>query len=110
MINKNVTTPSSSNTSTEGHSEKAQPKPVFIYSYYYYHYSIIFFLHQPRTLPSAPSAAQAKAVYDFNASEPSELSFKQGDVLNIISQNGGWWDAEINGRRGQVPANYVKIL
>lgn len=41
--------------------------------------------------------------------EDDELAFKKGDVLTITEQNGDWWQATLNGRSGQIPANYVKL-
>lgn len=75
-------------------------------------------LPQPRTstrpLPSKPGRAtpalRARALYDFTASDSTELGFNEGDVLNILERNGDWWQAELNGRRGQVPSNYLEMI
>jgi len=64
----------------------------------------------PRPGARAPPSVRAKAMYDFTASDSSELSFREGDVLNILERNGDWWQAELNGRRGQVPSNYLEIV
>jgi len=62
---------------------------------------------------NSPSAAKptAKALYDFDAESSMELSFKEGDMLTVIDQaSGDWWDAELRGRRGKVPSNYLQIV
>jgi len=38
-----------------------------------------------------------------------DLGFKAGDELKILNQEGEWWDAEKDGKRGIVPANYVDL-
>lgn len=62
--------------------------------------------------PSIPPSAgpRARANYAFAASSPEELSFAPGDVLNIIQQNGDWWMAELRGKRGLIPSNYVSLI
>lgn len=35
---------------------------------------------------------------------------KKGDILTVHSMEGQWWDAELNGVKGVVPSNYVKLL
>jgi len=60
--------------------------------------------------PSAPSMPRARGLYNFTASDNTELSFNKGDVLEILEQNGDWWMAELNGQKGQIPANYVQLM
>jgi len=60
-------------------------------------------------LPS-PRGVKAQAVFDFEAQESNELSFKNGDVINILKQNGEWWEGEMGGKKGLLPSNYVKLL
>ncbi|XP_056588200.1 protein-tyrosine kinase 6b [Triplophysa dalaica] len=53
------------------------------------------------------------ALWDFEAREKEELSFKAGDIFQIISCSGGWWNArktDMNGcilATGFVPHNYL---
>eukprot|EP00005_Dracoamoeba_jomungandri_P009866 CAMPEP_0174276746 /NCGR_PEP_ID=MMETSP0439-20130205/60557_1 /TAXON_ID=0 /ORGANISM="Stereomyxa ramosa, Strain Chinc5" /LENGTH=466 /DNA_ID=CAMNT_0015369009 /DNA_START=30 /DNA_END=1430 /DNA_ORIENTATION=+ len=61
-------------------------------------------------LPARPNQKSARALYNFTADNSQELSFQVGDILNILSQNGDWWDAEKAGQRGLVPANYLQVL
>src|SRR5204863_857346 len=45
--------------------------------------------------------------YDYNASDPTSLSFCRGDVIQVLNQlESGWWDGVINGVRGWFPSNY----
>jgi len=64
----------------------------------------------PRTAPPPSFAKKAKAMYDFNAENPQELSFKVGDVLVIHESNGEWWVGEVRGKRGFIPASYVQLI
>jgi len=57
-----------------------------------------------------PAGKQARALYPFTAQNPSELSFNPGDVLVILSQDGDWWNAQLGGRTGLIPGNYVQLL
>jgi len=60
---------------------------------------------------SNQKAVRARGVYDYAATCDTELSFKQGDMLQITEQDeSGWWYAELNGKSGFVPKNYVKIV
>jgi hypothetical protein len=64
-----------------------------------------------RSLPSVPQQPRAQGLWDFNTVQPNELPFRTGDVLNIIdSSSGDWWTAEMNGRTGLIPANYVQLI
>ena len=36
------------------------------------------------------------------------LSFRAGQVIHVLNyDNSGWWDGELDGRRGWFPSNYV---
>jgi len=64
----------------------------------------------PTPTPSRSAVQKAKGIYPFQGQSQDELSFQPGDVLNIVSQNGDWWTAEMNGRQGLIPANYVQLI
>jgi len=58
-----------------------------------------------------PSELKAKALFDYEAATPDELTFKAGDIMRIeVKDSGGWWQAELNGKKGWIPANYVEEL
>lgn len=50
-----------------------------------------------------------RCLFDYSASGPSEISFKQHDRLEITNKDGDWWYAKHlnNGQLGYVPSNYV---
>ncbi|KAI0226050.1 hypothetical protein L0F63_005456, partial [Massospora cicadina] len=54
----------------------------------------------------------AVALYDYEASQSSDLSFKRGDIITIekktVSQN-DWWKGSLDGKTGDFPANYVEL-
>jgi hypothetical protein len=48
------------------------------------------------------------AKYDFAGEKSKDLTFKKGDVIRLINKKpNGWWLAEIDGRVGFVPSNYL---
>jgi len=52
----------------------------------------------------------ARALYDYQASpdDPNELSFKKGDIFDIIDSSAKWWEVEaMDGSTGIVPSNFV---
>ncbi|KAJ3322606.1 Peroxisomal membrane protein PAS20 [Blyttiomyces sp. JEL0837] len=59
-----------------------------------------------------------RALYDFTAESPAELSFKKGDIIAILSkldpatrQPSMWWRGRLrSGPIGHFPANYVEII
>ena len=64
----------------------------------------------PRAPPPAPKKPQCQALYAYTAQNETELSFKKGDVINILQKEEGWWEGELNGQVGWLPFNYVKEL
>ncbi|XP_076073803.1 uncharacterized protein LOC143045293 isoform X4 [Mytilus galloprovincialis] len=54
---------------------------------------------------------KAKAVYNFNAQNPRELSFRKGDIIYLLRQiDKNWFEGERYGRSGLFPVNYVEVL
>ncbi|XP_016886334.1 tyrosine-protein kinase Blk [Cynoglossus semilaevis] len=49
------------------------------------------------------------AQHDFKDNSDSTLSFKKGDRLKILKENGEWWLAKslVTGEEGLVPCNYI---
>jgi len=61
--------------------------------------------------PAASAQPRARALYDYPGQTPDELSFREGDVITIHKKDpGGWWEGELNGQRGWIPANYVQEM
>ncbi|XP_034382848.1 CD2-associated protein isoform X2 [Cyclopterus lumpus] len=89
-----------------------------------------------RPIPSLPSAAKpahpnmtdsqradgdgkakakeyCKVKFAFEATNEDELTFKEGDILHILSKDTGepgWWRGEIGGRDGVFPDNFVDLV
>nr|XP_013996337.1 unnamed protein product [Salmo salar] len=64
---------------------------------------------QRKTLRS-PMGIQVIAIYDYEAADDDELSFSEGQLINVLDKvDPGWWEGELNGVTGLFPANYVKI-
>ncbi|KAK9249545.1 hypothetical protein V1506DRAFT_526287 [Lipomyces tetrasporus] len=76
---------------------------------------------QPTELPAYSRdgrevIAYARAMYDYRAAIPEEVSFRKGDILLILHiQEDGWWEAEVFGPRsrpqlGLAPSNFCHML
>ena len=55
-------------------------------------------------------SVQARALYDYEAGEVGYLDIKQGDIVKLLKQDGEWWEAELNGKNGLIPSNFVTKL
>ncbi|KAI1129087.1 BAR domain-containing protein [Nemania abortiva] len=67
---------------------------------------------KPSRLAGAHSAETVTALYDYSAQAEGDLSFRAGDVIEIVTRTQNeneWWTGRINGRQGQFPGNYVKV-
>jgi len=66
----------------------------------------------PLPVVARPSTnvVRAKGLYPFNGQSKDELTFQPGDILTIHERNGDWWTAELNGKTGLIPGNYVQLL
>ncbi|XP_055600937.1 drebrin-like protein [Uranotaenia lowii] len=55
---------------------------------------------------------RARALYDYQAADDSEISFDPGDIITHIDQiDEGWWQGLApDGTYGLFPANYVELL
>ncbi|KAL3877388.1 hypothetical protein ACJMK2_035100 [Sinanodonta woodiana] len=54
---------------------------------------------------------KAKAIYNFTAQNPRELSFKKGDIIYLTRQvDKNWFEGERHGRLGIFPVNYIEVL
>ncbi|KAI9635235.1 uncharacterized protein MKK02DRAFT_32704 [Dioszegia hungarica] len=70
----------------------------------------------PPRRAAAPVAAaemgQARALYDYDASDGGDLGVKEGQVIYVSQKTSAdWWTCEdANGRKGLVPSAYLKEL
>ncbi|KAJ3041204.1 hypothetical protein HDV00_009742 [Rhizophlyctis rosea] len=54
--------------------------------------------------------AQAVALYDYDAAEENEVTFREGDIITGISMvSDDWWQGYVNGKWGLFPGNYVEL-
>uniref|UniRef100_A0AAQ4R6B1 Intersectin 2b n=1 Tax=Gasterosteus aculeatus aculeatus TaxID=481459 RepID=A0AAQ4R6B1_GASAC len=48
------------------------------------------------------------ALYTYESPEPSDLSFREGDLILVSKKDGEWWHGSIGDSKGVFPSNYVK--
>ncbi|KAH9938694.1 SH3 domain-containing protein [Fomitopsis serialis] len=66
---------------------------------------------RPRVPEPEPEGEWAEALYDYTSDDPGDLPLEEGDrVLIVEKTSDDWWTGEMDGRRGLVPAAYVKVL
>ncbi|CAE6430891.1 unnamed protein product [Rhizoctonia solani] len=66
---------------------------------------------QPTPEPEPTQGEPAEALYDYSSNAAEDINVHQGDRFVIVERTSDdWWTGEINGRRGLVPASYVRIL
>ena len=52
-----------------------------------------------------------RAMYDYDAQDASALSFRRGDIIEVLTkQPSGWWDGLLGDERGWFPSNYVAMI
>ncbi|RFU33332.1 hypothetical protein B7463_g2974, partial [Scytalidium lignicola] len=67
---------------------------------------------KPSRLSGAPPAETVTALYDFEAQAEGDLSFKAGDIIEIINRTPNeneWWTGKLRAKQGQFPGNYVTL-
>ncbi|CAI9562590.1 unnamed protein product [Staurois parvus] len=69
----------------------------------------------PKTeIDGKPKAKEiCRALYPYDAINEDELSFKEGDIINLINKDTGdpgWWKGELNGKEGVFPDNFAAII
>ncbi|KAK0638811.1 reduced viability upon starvation protein [Cercophora newfieldiana] len=71
----------------------------------------------PKPKPSrlagqAAAAETVTALFDYSAQAEGDLSFRAGDVIEIVQRTNNdneWWTGKLHGKQGQFPGNYVKL-
>ena len=53
----------------------------------------------------------ARALYDYSARNEKELTFSQGDIVDVVEKtpDGNWWHGFHKGVSGYIPVSYVEI-
>ena len=48
--------------------------------------------------------------YEYSGLEEDELTIKPGEVItNVVVVSDGWWEGDLNGKRGVFPDNFVRV-
>lgn len=66
----------------------------------------------PIKQPLSPQKIYVKALFDRTGAEAGELTFKQGDEIEVIKKDpSGWWEGRLtkNGIVGVFPSNWVNL-
>ena len=64
--------------------------------------------HKPLPTPSK-SKQYVIAMYALEAEEDGELSFNEGDRIEVLKKDpSGWWEGRLNGVTGLFPENYTQ--
>ena len=67
----------------------------------------------PQEGVATASPVFVRALYGYNGTDSASLSFRQGDVIEILSTaESGWWDGIVlrSSTRGWFPSNYVEPI
>ncbi|KAG2010086.1 cell division control protein 25 [Coprinopsis cinerea AmutBmut pab1-1] len=66
---------------------------------------------EPIPVAQEKSVVFCRALHNYDAGIPDGLSFRKGDIIEVLSQDAsGWWDAYFGDVRGWIPSNYVVLL
>lgn len=61
---------------------------------------------KPSRLSATPKVETVTALYDYAAQAEGDLSFRAGDVIEIVTRTGNdneWWSGRLGGKEGQFP-------
>lgn len=61
---------------------------------------------KPKALAGKTTAETVTALYDYSAQAEGDLSFRAGDIIEIVSRtqnDNEWWNGRLNGKTGQFP-------
>ncbi|KAK2172541.1 hypothetical protein NP493_950g01025 [Ridgeia piscesae] len=65
---------------------------------------------QPKPKPQ-PHFPCGRCLYAYDAQDTDELSFNEGDIIEVIKEDSsGWWLGKLNGRQGLFPENYINKI
>jgi len=65
---------------------------------------------QFRANPAVPQVETVTALYDYAAQAEGDLSFRAGDVIEIVQRTANeneWWTGKVHGRQGQFPGRSI---
>lgn len=67
---------------------------------------------KPKRLSGMPATETVTALYDYSAQAEGDLTFRAGDVIEIVTRtqnDNEWWIGKLNGKSGQFPGQYTTI-
>ncbi|KAG9063188.1 hypothetical protein KI688_004789 [Linnemannia hyalina] len=67
----------------------------------------------PKRIGVSGGAKMAVALYNYDAQQAGDLSFRKDDHIEIIEKSNSandWWTGRLNGKQGVFPGNYVQEL
>ena len=68
-------------------------------------------LQEEAAIEEQYSVLFCRALYDYEAQDPSALSFRRDDIIEVLTQQpSGWWDGLLGKERGWFPSNYVVVM
>ncbi|ORZ09382.1 hypothetical protein BCR41DRAFT_381662 [Lobosporangium transversale] len=60
-----------------------------------------------------PGPKMVVALYDYDAQQPGDLSFRKDDRIELVERTASsndWWTGKLNGQQGLFPGNYVQEI
>ncbi|KAK3846930.1 MAG: hypothetical protein J3R72DRAFT_432743 [Linnemannia gamsii] len=67
----------------------------------------------PPPVPKRLGVKMVVALYDYEAQQDGDLSFRKDDRIEIVEKTASaedWWTGKLNGRQGVFPGNYVQDI
>ncbi|XP_076344871.1 uncharacterized protein LOC143244318 [Tachypleus tridentatus] len=65
---------------------------------------------ESNSVTSSNKEKKCLAMYNFEAENPDELSFKEGDIITLCGiVNADWWMGSLNNQRGIFPSSFVEM-
>ncbi|CAG5098447.1 Oidioi.mRNA.OKI2018_I69.XSR.g15675.t1.cds [Oikopleura dioica] len=66
---------------------------------------------KPRVAAKPKTYPKARVIYDYNAQDIDELTLREQDVVDVISEDpSGWWRVSFQGKSGLFPGSYVEKI
>ncbi|KAI5288455.1 hypothetical protein KEM52_001141, partial [Ascosphaera acerosa] len=101
-----LTTGTTTTTATDNHSATAATSAATATT------TTATTLSLPSNHPVPPTTAlYVRALYDYDSTSPSSISFRAGDLIRVLNRlESGWWDGILDDVRGWFPSNYTVVV